>query len=240
MPPISISVLLPTRKRTTLVQRSVESLFALSASPEQIEVVLAYDEDDAESDQYFNSPDWQSLVTSWRGHLQLLRCPPWGYWQLNRYYNFAASRAQGSWLVVWNDDAVMKTSNWDQQVVANQGFVGMLHMTTENFKPNLTLFPIVPRIWLDLFGEISHTQITDTWIQEICHEADAVRSIPVSVFHDRFDVTGNNLDQTYLDRRYNKKDFNHENMKRLRSEWAHRLKQYREHGDACDAKPHQT
>jgi hypothetical protein len=133
----------------------------------------------------------------------------------------------------------MLTQGWDQYISCHDDFVGMLHMTTQNFKPNLTLFPIIPRVWLELFGEISHTQITDTWIQNICHEAGAVMEIPVTVLHDRYDVTGNNLDQTYLDRRYNKKAFNHETMQALRLQWAERLKSYRKQTNAGVARPDQ-
>lgn len=235
-----ISVLLPTRNRTALAHQSIASLFEHSANPAGVEIVIAYDMDDTSSADYFTSQEWHDNVKNWGGHCQILQCPTWGYWHLNRYYNAMALQARGQWFMIWNDDAVMKTFGWDQHIEANKDFVGMLHMTTQNFKPHLTLFPIIPKVWLELFGEISHTQITDTWIQNICNEADAVRDIPVEVFHDRYDVTGNNLDQTYLDRKYNKKEFNHELMEQLRSQWAQRLRHHREHNAACDAKPRQT
>jgi len=58
--------------------------------------------------------------------------------------------------------------------------------------------------------------------------ADAVKSIPATVFHDRYDVTGNNLDDTYKNRWYNKKGYNHESMKLMRQQWAEKLKRCRE------------
>jgi len=237
---ILVSVLIPTKNRVDLLRRSMASLFDLSDDPGNIEVIVAHDDTDLPSIEYFSSSKWSTDCSAWGGSCRALPCPAWGYWELNRYYNIMAQQAQGQWFVIWNDDAVMLTQGWDQHIKKQNNFVGMLHMTTQNFKPNLTLFPIIPRVWNDLFGEISHTQITDTWIQNICHEAGAVLEIPVTVLHDRYDVTGNNLDQTYLDRRYNKKAFNHESMQLLRSQWAQRLKDYREQTNASVAMPHQT
>lgn len=233
---ILVSVLLPTRKRTRLVYRSVDSLLTLSANPSSIEIITAYDNDDLDSDIYFKGSEWNNLIKHYESNSLSIKCPRWGYQGLNRYYTSMARRARGRWLLVWNDDAVMLTRGWDEQVKSNIDFVGMMHMTTTNFKPNLTLFPLIPAVWLQLFGDISLHQLNDSWIQDICHEANAVCEIPVNVFHDRFDVTGNNLDATYEDRIYNKKLYNHETMKNIRSRWAQHLKQYREQTSSCEPK----
>jgi hypothetical protein len=202
--------------------------------PSRIEIVVAYDHDDTASAQYFHGPEWTNLIAAAGAHSQTLCCDPWGYQGLHRYYTAMARQAQGQWLMIWNDDAVMQTQDWDQCVADRCDFVGMLHMTTANFKPTLTLFPLIPRIWMELFGEISQHQLNDSWIQDICHEADAVCRLPVTVFHDRYDVTGNNLDQTYQNRRYDKKIYNHESMRLIRSNWATRLREYRQHIGACE------
>ena len=232
---ILVSILLPTRNRTKLVERSVRSLLSNSQDPTRIEIIVAYDDDDQISEQYFQSLQWHNLVESY----QALQCPKWGYSGLNHYYTAMAKQAQGQWLMIWNDDAIMQTAGWDQHVANHKDFVGMLHMSTENFKPTLTLFPLIPKVWIDLFGEISQHQLNDSWIQDICHEANAVREIPVTVFHDRFDVTGNNFDTTYTNRIYGKKLYNHEDTKKIRSAWAERLKQYCEQNSACGPTPPQ-
>jgi hypothetical protein len=234
MPRLLASILLPTRNRVELVHLSVESLLHSSQDPGRIEIVAAYDHDDLASHDYFHSDRWKNLIGDAGASSQTVCCEPWGYSGLNRYYTAMAQQAAGSWFMIWNDDAVMRTTHWDQHLANNADFVGMLHMTTENFKPSLTLFPLIPRVWVDLFGEISQHQLNDSWIQDICHEANAVRSLPVTVFHDRYDVTGNNLDQTYQDRRYDKKIYHHESMKKIRSDWALRLRQYREDIGACE------
>jgi hypothetical protein len=229
-----ISVLLPTRNRTALAKRSVTSLLSLCADPTQVEIVVAFDEDDLDSAEFFQSLQWHSFIKDTGAQSQICCCPAWGYSGLNHYYTAMAKQSQGRWFMIWNDDAVMRTAGWDQHVADHKDFVGMLHMATENFKPTLTLFPLIPQVWMDLFGEISQHQLNDSWIQDICHEADAVQKIPVTVFHDRYDVTGNNFDSTYANRRYNKKLYNHEDTKKIRSAWALRLKEYREQTVACE------
>ena len=229
MSTLLVSVLLPTRNRTELVARSVQSLLSRCSDASRIEIIVAFDQDDVASQQYFESKRWSHVIASAGAHSQQLVCEPWGYAGLHRYYTAMARQAQGSWFMIWNDDAIMQSTGWDQAIADEKDFVGMLHMHTANFKPNLTLFPIIPKAWMDLFGEISLHQLNDSWIQDICHEADAVCRLPVTVFHDRYDVTGNNGDETYVNRRYDKKLYNHESMRQIRSDWATRPREYRQH-----------
>jgi hypothetical protein len=235
-----VSVLIPTRNRVELVERSVRSLLSLSQDPTKIEIMIAYDHDDPDSKQYFSSTAWKKLIDSYGASQTACEFEPLGYGGLHTYYTGMAQQSHGQWVMIWNDDAVMLTPNWDSHVEINKDFIGMLHMATENFKRDLALFPLIPRVWLDLFGSISLHQLNDSWIQNICNEANAVLSIPVTVFHDRYDVTGNNLDETYKNRRYGKKIFNHVTMKQIRSEWAQRLIAYRQQIDACVARPDQS
>jgi len=230
-----VSVLVPTKNRTGLLARSVKSLIDNCADASQIEIVVAYDEDDLTTKNYLSSDAWQVLTQS--TNITTCLCPSWGYSGLNRYYTTMAQQSQAAWFMIWNDDAVMLTPQWDIHLEQHKDFVGMLHMVTENFKPSLCLFPLIPRIWLELFGEISQHQLNDSWIQDICTQANAVRSIPVTVFHDRYDVTGNNLDDTYKKRRYDKKIYNHESMQKIRADWSRRLIEYREQIAACEPKP---
>jgi len=230
-----VSVLIPTRNRTGLLTRSVQSLIDHSADASQIEIVVAYDEDDVVSKDYLSSAGWQALTQ--HTNVKTCLCPNWGYSGLNRYYTAMSQQSRGAWFMIWNDDAVMLTPGWDAHLKQYQDFVGMLHMITENFKPALCLFPLIPRIWLDLFGEISQHQLNDSWIQDICTQANATQLIPVTVFHDRYDVTGNNLDDTYKKRKYDKKIYHHESMQTVRANWAKRLIEYREQIAACESRP---
>ena len=221
-----ITVMLPTRHRTPLVERSVQSLLALADDPTQIEIAVAYDQDDTQSHDYFASAEWTALITTYGAHFQKHQTPQWGYQELHNYYNLLATHAQGKWLLIWNDDALMKSAGWDSMIKQEQDYMGMLHMITENYRPKFALFPLIPRKWIDIFGSVSLSNSNDSWIHHICLEAKAIKMIDAVVFHDRADLTGNNLDQTYLNRTNQKKLYKSEPMRQLRHEWAQRLIEY--------------
>jgi len=222
-----LTVLLPTRQRVQLVERSVRSLLSTAHNPANIEIAVAIDQDDTESKQYFESSAWHNLVDQYRSKFQVFETPPWGYAELHNYYNLLARNARGNWLMVWNDDAIMKTNDWDSCVERHNGYVGMLHMVTENYREKFALFPIIPRVWLDIFGCVSLSNSNDSWIQHICLEAQAIQRIEPIVYHDRFDISGNNNDQTYQNRTNQKKIYKSEPMRQLRKQWAEKLIEYR-------------
>ena len=222
-----LTVLLPTRQRVHLVERSVQSLLSLAQDPANIEIAVAIDHDDLISKQYFESSAWQSLVDQYHSSFQVFETPQWGYGELHNYYNLLAKNAHGEWLMIWNDDAVMKTAGWDNCVKHHHGYVGMLHMITENYREKFALFPIIPRVWLDIFGCVSLSNSNDSWIQHICLEAQAIQRIDPIVYHDRYDISGNNNDQTYQNRTNQKKIYKSEHMRQLRKQWAEKLIEYR-------------
>lgn len=121
----------------------------------------------------------------------------------------------------------MKSASWDTMIKHEQDYMGMLHMITENYRPKFALFPLIPRKWIDIFGSVSLSNSNDSWIHHICLEAEAIKLIDAVVFHDRADLTGNNLDQTYLNRTNQTKLYKSEPMRQLRHNWAQRLIEYR-------------
>ena len=125
-----IAVLLPTRGRTTMVERSVRSLFELAENPESIEIIFAYDNDDATGFDYF-----KKTVCPWMDANNVtysaMRFEPMGYIQLNKYVNAMAKTTKSKWYIIWNDDAVMRTVGWDNEIRAqNNNFnqIGRAHV----------------------------------------------------------------------------------------------------------------
>lgn len=224
---VIISVLIPTRKRSKLVERSVRSLLCNANTASQIEIMIAYDLDDAESKEYFASSQWKSMIESFGATSQVFETPVWGYNALHTYYNFLAEKSKGQWLLIWNDDALMKSPGWDTHVEANKDFVGLLHMITENYRSKFALFPLIPRTWIELFGYVGEIPV-DSWIHHICMEAQAIKIIEPVTYHDRYDMTGNNLDETYQNRDTSKikKNYKSEASKAERHQWAQKLKNY--------------
>jgi hypothetical protein len=231
MPPL-ISVLLPTRRRISMLRSSLSSLLDRARDPGAIEILIAYDDDDDDSHGFFSGPEWNTFISTWPVTHRVCQVPRWGYRALHRYVNHLASQSQGKWIFFWNDDALMETQNWDDHVRQHQDFVGLLHITASNMPMTCSIFPLIHRGWIDLFGCISPINHADSWVSDVCRKAHARRVIPVTAFHDRFETSGNNRDETYEQKRYDlahgsKADYHTPQSQRLREEWTERFRHYR-------------
>jgi hypothetical protein len=215
-----ISILLPTRGRTTQLLRSVESLVDLADDSATIQWLFGFDNDDMDTYQWFQDHVLPKIVASGAKYT-CMGFEPLGYIKLNEYVNQLAAKATGDWFVFWNDDAVMKTSGWDTEIVNHTGEFCLQAFDTHNKHP-YSIFPIVPREWFELIGHLSLHQLNDAWLSQIAWMLDIVKPIPVEVLHDRADLTGNNRDATYKNRIIyegnvdNPLDFNHNNFRETR------------------------
>jgi glycosyltransferase involved in cell wall biosynthesis len=149
-----ISILLPTRKRTQTLVNSINSLLANAADTSRIEILIAYDDDDEESREFFANT-WADYIGQCSATTKVFETERFGYLRLYKYVNFLAEQASGDWIMFWNDDAVMLTENWDDAIVNETGWFGLLRMPCVNMDHPFALFPIVPRSWIDFFGKVS-------------------------------------------------------------------------------------
>ena len=225
-----ISILLPTRKRSDAVVKSIGSLLATAANPEQIEILIAYDDDDEESREFF-SATWFPFIEQVGTSSKVFETERFGYLKLHQYVNFLGEQAEGDWLMFWNDDALMLTDNWDEEIIKEDGYFGLLRMPCTSMNHPFALFPIIPREWIDIFGCISPVAHSDWWIYNVTAPANKLKNIAVQVYHDRADVTGGNNDETYQERSYaadgqdptNPDDYSHPDRKRDLSEWIQKI-----------------
>ena len=175
-----------------------KSLISLAKDPDQIQLMLAFDNDDEVGTKHF-----EQVVQPWLDENQVnytaMSFEPLGYIRLNEYVNELARNSDARWLVFWNDDAVMETQDWDAEIMKWDGQFKLLAFRTHNLHP-YSIFPIVPRKWLDLLGYLSPHQISDAWLSQQAYMLDIMERIPVEVLHDRHDLTGNNKDETFLNR----------------------------------------
>lgn len=220
----NISILLPTRGRGELAFSSLQSLVTHADQPEKIEFLIALDNDDQESQQYFveNILPWFDEKNL---DLTVYTTPRYGYVGLHNYNNFLAARCSGNWVVFWNDDAVMQSNGWDTEILKHNGRFELLAFDTHHAHP-YSIFPILPRDWLILFEKLSDHQQNDAWVSQIAYMADCLKRIPITVLHDRADLTGNNKDKTYAEREYREGnladplDINHPAVHARKIHWA--------------------
>jgi len=235
--PIDISVLLPTRGRTDMLKRSLMTLAELADDISRVEMLLAFDHDDQASIDFFNHSVAPELDQAGAAYA-LYGFDRLGYIRLNEYLNSLAGHSQGRWLFFWGDDAIMESRGWDTRIAEVTDF-RVLRIPTHNLHP-YAIWPIVPRKWYEMFGYISAHQLTDSWVSQIGYILDIVQDIDVTATHDRFDLTGNNNDDTFQNRPMlegdpkHPFDFNHVSWRKQRMDDAQQINHYRRAlGDDC-------
>ena len=217
-----ITILLPTRKRTQIVQKSVAGLLDLASDAKRIHIAVAYDHDDEESANYFSSHGWRNLVEPTGASQSVHEIDRLGWMDLHEYYNQLANKVKSDWYFIWNDDAFMKSFGWDQEIHNQGNTKHMLSMESNGKLPDSTLFPCVSKLWVDTFGMIGYNPV-DQWIQDITYQLDAYKRITSTIFHDHYKNTGNNDDETYrstsTQKKFTKRAYKTAEMQSIKQDW---------------------
>lgn len=192
-----ISVLLATRGRTDILKRSLISLLDTASNVDNIEILLAFDDDDVKTVEWAEE-NLLPVLDERNADYTCMSFTRLGYIRLNEYYNALSKVAKGNWLLFWGDDAIMMTQDWDKTIASETRF-RVLRARAHKEHP-LAIFPIVPKQWVDMFGYFSPHQLNDNWVSQVAYLANIMENIDVEIEHDRFDLTGNNNDETYQNR----------------------------------------
>lgn len=231
-PNIDISVLLPVRARPGPMEQCLRTLIDTANRPGRIEVLIAFDDDDTDTIDYFVdvlAPYLDSKGVTYSA-MQFKRL---GYLRLNEYLNKLANHSTGNWIFFWNDDAVMTTNHWDDIIRQYDDRFALLRAETNHEHP-YAIFPILPRKWVEITGNISPHQINDAWTSQIGWMLDIVITIPVMIEHERFDLTGKNDDDVFRNRPMlegnpaHPRDFNHIDWRKRRMQDAMKIGNYLE------------
>lgn len=206
-----IAVVLPTRGRTDALQRSVMGLINRAFDLSSIQILFAFDNDDDLGQNFFNENIEPWLDKKGVDYIAM-EFEPLGYQRLNEYINALAKKASADWIFFWNDDAIMETTGWDREIAKHTGEFKLLAVHTHRDHP-YSIFPIVPREWMDVLGYLSPHPLTDAWLSQIAYKLDIWERIDVWVTHDRHDLTGNNKDATFDARKMNQLEGNPNNPK---------------------------
>jgi len=196
---MDFSIILPTRGRKEPLLKSIQSLLDQADNPDKIEVLLGMDNDDVDSVEYVKA----EILPKYK-NVKLYMFPSYGYGKLNMYANSLAALSTGYWLILFNDDAIIKTKSWDAIINEYKSHpMPLLRMLVEKMSHPFALFPIVKRKWFETVGTLSSYSHIDRFIYNVNSNIDWnnkhlwVVDVPIDVLHDRFDITGNNNDETY-------------------------------------------
>ena len=225
-----IAILLPTRGRTEALDRSLVGLLEKATNLDSIQVLLGLDTDDDVGITHFQEK-LQPKLDDMGVHYTAMSFNPMGYSRLHDYVNTLARASSADWMFFWNDDAVMETTGWDTEICKYTGEFKLLAVHTHQDHP-YSIFPIVPRAWLDVVGHLSLHSMNDAWLSQNAYCLDIYKRIEVDVLHDRADLTGNNLDATYKERELlegnprNPRDFHYPPTSQIRFEECDKLNDY--------------
>jgi len=201
-----ITMLVPTRGRPEALTKSLRSLLTTADDPARVEILLAMDNDDREHGVYVT----ETLIPQLRKEFNCTVTPhvflPLGYRNLHAYYNHLCCNADGDWLFLWNDDAIMNSKGWDTEIASYNGQFKLLKLNQINHRHLFALFPIVPREYFELAGYFSPNAQCDNFVYQVFNNLapneGRVAHLKSEVIHDRADLTGNNKDATYDNRQY--------------------------------------
>ena len=225
-----IAVLLPTRGRTQALDRSLIGMLEKASDLDSIQVLLGLDTDDTVGIEHFQNL-LQPKLDAMGINYTAMTFEPLGYSRLHDYVNTLAHASSADWMFFWNDDAVMDSEGWDIEIERYTGQFKLLAVHTHRDHP-YSIFPIVPRAWLDVIGHLSLHSMNDAWLSQNAYCVDIFERINVHVTHDRADLTGNNLDATYKQRELlegnpsNPRDFHYPNTSLKRMQECDRLDEY--------------
>ena len=223
-----ITVLLPTRGRTEVLKRSLETLVSKARVTKRIEIILGLDDDDDDVKKYIED----EIAPYLREHEIECRAnifKPLGYENLHTYVNTLAGSSTGEWLFFWNDDALMVSDNWDDEITKYNGQFKLLAPRDNHGGHPYAILPIVPKDWFRLMDHLSQNAQNDAWLSHIAYMLDIFERIDVEFIHDRADITGNNDDETFQNRKYmegnpdDPRDFGHADMQNARVRSAYKI-----------------
>ncbi len=178
----AISVLVPTRQRTALLEKMLDSLMATAADQSAVQVVLRIDEDDAESANYLRLCPWPT---------EIIVGPRYnGYATLAKFINEAAARATADLLIVVNDDVEFLTHGWETKLVSAAARYpdGIFDLGVDTVLNNANfVFPCQSRRQVEILGCFFDDRLVypDIWLRDVLQPfGRAIRVPEVVIRHN--------------------------------------------------------
>lgn len=140
----TISLLVPTRGRPKLLMGMLESVFAMAAEPDAVNVVVYIDDDDEETLSLDLSPFNVNRIVGPRQSMGTLNASCYAH-------------STGDIIMLCNDDVVVRTQGWDTRIRdAGSRFPDQVYLLYPNdlFKgKEVATFPILSRVTCDAVAD---------------------------------------------------------------------------------------
>jgi glycosyltransferase involved in cell wall biosynthesis len=195
-----VSILIPTRKRFEMFKKSISSLYDNCNNINNFEVLVATDNDDDETTSKIKD------FFSDKNNIKYFSYDRQYYYGFHNYINDLSYQSEGEFLFLWGDDAIMKSQNWDSEILKYSGEFCMLSPKVDNmesyWRDQGVLFPIIPKKWVDITGVFSLSPSCDSWADVLSKKLGIFTNLEsVVLTHERYDLIGGNQDENYNESR---------------------------------------
>lgn len=158
------SILISSRKNPEFLVDTVNSYINLCSSPQNVEILVALDDDDNTRFFFIDCFENNPLV-------KIFVLKRVGYWRLNETMNFLSSKSSGNILWMSTNKCVIKTKSWDKILEPYENkFIVASHIVEwiEKNKPIIRregiLLPLVHRKWYEVLNKIGNDAHMDSGI----------------------------------------------------------------------------
>lgn len=179
-----VSVLLPTRGRSQSLCEAIDSIYSLAKDKGSCEFILKIDDDDLETQataKALSAIIPLKMIVSPRGN---------GYHDMHHWVNEMSSLATGDWLFLFNDDARMKTHDWDKlltdmhvvESIEGISDICVLVLNTLN-RPHAREFMLVRRSLYQILGHYSLSPHNDRWMYAVANMLNVTFEFQIDIEH---------------------------------------------------------
>ena len=191
-----ISIMIPTRKRVDLLDRTLKNIIEMSnSSNDNYEIIVKVDFDDHETIDYIKT--WtnkqENIVFIINSRLD-------GYYSLTDHNEMMIDVAKGKYVFCYNDDLLITTQNWndilDKKLKETKIYFPFCEWAPNKdgfINPFTESFAIYPKKLKEIWGFVSQHDAIDNWLLWIANscsswpwEEDCVEKITeIKLFHDQ-------------------------------------------------------
>ncbi len=159
------SVLIPSRLRPELLQKTIDSFLGNAANPDNVEILVRLHDNDEKSLEWAKTRDKRVRV--------VIGDTEDGYGSLYKFINSLAAMSNGKWLWVSSDDMHVLTKGWEN-VLMNS--LSSPEKTCVLLTPRIRSFPdwrvpILSRALYEVIGGIAKSPHEDCYIDSLANMA---------------------------------------------------------------------
>jgi hypothetical protein len=190
---MSISFLIPSRGRLELLKKTISSIIFSYEFSLDFDVLIRMDFDES---QLCDDLLLWARVNNFDQYIKIFCGGRYFYQNIHLYFTELSFLSNKKWLWLWNDECLMVSKGWDKIISPHLNDFKFI------FPINTSSFHLCPRKIVEIIGYYAPVTHCDSWQGRLATDLDLVQWIDISIVHDRYDLTGNNLDQTFIERNY--------------------------------------